>query len=84
MTPRIYDDYFLRHDPASKPGFKAQRKRMKHVYRQFVLVYGEFMGNPTINTWGLLRLWMEYVTTFAPQFEPPMDAMAVAILRRYI
>ena len=81
MSARVYDDYFFKDQ---KSGFLAHRKRMKHVYRQFVLVYGEFMGDPTINKWGMLRLWMEYVAAFAPQFKPPVDAMAVAILRRYI
>jgi hypothetical protein len=81
MSVRNYDDYFFK-DAKYLP--QANKKRMKHVYRQFVLVYGEFMGDPTVNKWGMLRLWMEYVAAFAPQFEPPVDAMAVAILRRYI
>ena len=81
MSARVYDDYWLEN---KRSGFKAQRKRMKHVYRNFSVVYGEFMNDPTINKWGMLRLWMEYVAAFAPQFKPPVDAMAVAILRRYI
>jgi hypothetical protein len=74
-----YDDYFFRDSTSPK----RIKKYMKHSYRLYIHVYEEFMRNPTPNTWGLLHLWIGTIASFAPQFEPPVDAMAVAILRRY-
>jgi hypothetical protein len=78
-----YDDYFFA-VKCERGKLRVRKRTMKHSYRAYLQIYEEFMRNPTANKWGLLRLWIADIVRYAPQFEPPVDAVAVAILRRYI
>jgi hypothetical protein len=64
--------------------FKTRNAYLKHAYRSYCCCLEGFNHYPTRFMWSILFLWMQTLKAAAPQFEPPTEVMAVAILHRYI